>query len=132
MFDIHSVETTQFRAVKKFVYCRLIMNSRRLWNSHQRHKFLMAKSSRDILKFRVSEMAFSRGFQEEFSTTDTMLFCQNIRRTRTNTVEMSQGFHDIAWFEHFTDLNLFKYAFSVMQNWEMDALQFYSMVPIFC
>ena len=40
------------------------MNSRRLWNSHQRHKFLRAEASGHILKFRVSEMAFpgfSRG-----------------------------------------------------------------------
>ena len=35
------------------------MNSRQLWNSHQRHKFLRAEASRDILKFKVSEMAFS-------------------------------------------------------------------------
>ena len=34
---------------------------------------------------------------------------------------MSQAFHDIAWCERFTDLNLFKYAFSVIQNWEADA-----------
>ena len=45
---------------------------------------------------------------------------------------MSQVFHDIARRERFTDLNLFKYAFSVIQNWEMDALQFYSKVLIFC
>ena len=40
------------------------MNSRRLWNSHQRHKFLRAEASGDILNFRVSEIAFpgfSRG-----------------------------------------------------------------------
>ena len=40
------------------------MISRRLWNSHQRHKFLRGEASRDILKFRVLEMAFpgfSRG-----------------------------------------------------------------------
>ena len=40
------------------------MNSRQLWNSHQRHKFLRAEASRHILKLRVSEMAFpgfSRG-----------------------------------------------------------------------
>ena len=36
---------------------------------------------------------------------------------------MSQAFHDITRFERFTDLNLFKYAFSVIQNWEADALQ---------
>ena len=34
------------------------MNSRWLWNSHRRHKFLKAKASRDILKYRVSEIAF--------------------------------------------------------------------------
>ena len=45
---------------------------------------------------------------------------------------MSQVFHDIARFECFTDLNVFKYAFIVIQNWEMDALQFHSMVLIFC
>ena len=45
---------------------------------------------------------------------------------------MSQAFQDIAWFERFTDLNLLAYAFDVIQNWEMDALQFYLMVLIFC
>ena len=30
------------------------MNSRRLWNSHQRHKFLRAEASGDVLKFRVA------------------------------------------------------------------------------
>ena len=36
---------------------------------------------------------------------------------------MSQAFHDIARFESFTELNLFKYVFNVIQNWETDALQ---------
>ena len=40
--------------------------------------------------------------------------------------------HNIARLERFTDLNLFKYAFNVIQNWETDALQFYSKVIIFC
>ena len=35
---------------------------------------------------------------------------------------MSQAFHDIARFESFTELNLFKYVFNVIQNWDMDAL----------
>ena len=49
----------QSRAVKKFSSSRLIVNSRRLWNSHQRRKLLSAEASRDILKvFRVSEMPF--------------------------------------------------------------------------
>ena len=39
---------------------------------------------------------------------------------------MSQVFHGIARHERFTDINLFKYAFNVIQNWETDALQFYS------
>ena len=39
------------------------MNSRRLWNSHQRHKFLRAEASRDILKIRVSEMVFPGVFR---------------------------------------------------------------------
>ena len=34
-----------------------------------------------------------------------------------------EAFHDVTWFEYFTDLNLFKYAFNVTQNWETDALQ---------
>ena len=61
-----------------------------------------------------------------------MLFCQI--KTRNNDVKnlMSQAFHVIAWFKHFTDLNLFKYAFNVIQNWEADALPFYWMVLIFC
>ena len=102
------------------------MNSRQLWNSHQRHKFLRAKVSRDILKFRVSEMAFLGIF-----TGDAMLFHQNTRKTGNNAIEMFQAFHDIAWFKRFTDLNLVKYAFNVIQNWNTDALQFYLMVVIF-
>ena len=46
------------RAVKKFLSSRLIMNSRRLWNLHQRHKFLRAEAS--LGKCHLS------GFQEVF------------------------------------------------------------------
>ena len=56
------------------------------------------------------------GFQDVFSTAEAMLFCQNTHKTGNNATEMSQVFHDIAQFEHFTDLNLFKYAFRVVQN----------------
>ena len=55
-----------FRAVEKFSSSRLIMNSRWLWNSHQRHKSLRAEASRDILKFRVSEMSFPGGLKRYF------------------------------------------------------------------
>ena len=34
-----------------------------------------------------------------------------------------EAFHNVRWFERFTDLNLFKYAFNVIENWETDALQ---------
>ena len=54
------------RAVKKFFSSRLIMNSRRLWNSHQRHKFLRVEASRDILKFRVSKIASPGVFNRYF------------------------------------------------------------------
>ena len=60
-----------------------------------------------------------------------MLFRHNTRNTGNNVIEKSQAFHEIARFEHFTDLNIFKYAFNVIQNWNMDAL-LYSMVLIFC
>ena len=62
---------------------------------------------------------------------DAMLFCQNTRKTGNNAVKMSQAFHNITQFECFTDLNLFKYSFYVIQTWEMDVLQFYLMVLIF-
>ena len=75
----------------------------------------------------------SRGFQEVFSNADAMLFCQNTRKTGNNAGEMCQAFHDITRFEnfYFTDLNLFKYSFNVIQNWETNVLQFYSMGLIF-
>ena len=44
-------KVSKLRAVKKFLRSRLIMSSRRLWNSHQRQKSLRAKAFRDILKF---------------------------------------------------------------------------------
>ena len=59
---------------------------------------------------------------------DAMLLGQNTRKTGNNAVKMSQAFQDIAQFECFTDLKLLEYAFNVIQTWEMDALQFYSMV----
>ena len=95
------------------------MNSRQLWNSYQRHKFLKVEVSRDILKFSLWNGIF-RGFQEVFSTTDAMLICQNMHRTGNKAIKMSQAFHDITRFKHCTDLYLFKYALNVNQNWEMD------------
>ena len=52
-----------------------------------------------------------------------MLFRQNTHKIENNAIEMSQAFHNIARFERFTNLNLFKYALNVIQTWETDALQ---------
>ena len=59
-------------------------------------------------------------------------YIENTRKIGNNAIEMSQAFHNITRFERSTDLNLFKYnyAFNVIQNWQMDALQFYLMVFI--
>ena len=54
------------RAVKKFLSSRPIMNRKGLWNLHQRHKFLRAEASKDILKFKVSKMAFPGVFKMYF------------------------------------------------------------------
>ena len=56
-------ETIVSGPVRKFLSNRLIMNSRRLWNSHERYKFLRAEACRDIWKIRVSEMAFPEVFK---------------------------------------------------------------------
>ena len=111
---------TTARAVKTFSTSRLVMNSRQLWNSHQLNKFLRAKASKDILQFRVSEMAFLGVFKRYFLLRTPCCFVRVHARLGTML-----SFYDISRFEHFTDLNLFKYVFSVIQIWEMDALQFY-------
>ena len=80
-------------------------------------------------------MPFSRVFKRYFHHGrhfPSSEYIKNTRKAENNTIEMSQLFQDIAQFERFTDPNLFKYAFNVIQNWQMDALQFYSMVLIFC
>ena len=84
------------------------MNSRQLWNWHQRLKFLRAKASRNILKLRVSEITFQEVFKMYFPQWMPLSFHQNTHKTGNNAVDMSQAFHDIARFKHFTDLNLFK------------------------
>ena len=104
------------RAVKKLLSGRLMINSRRLWNSHQRHKLLRAEASRDVLEFRVSETPFPGVFKKYFSTANAMLLCQNTRKTGNNAVEMFQAFHDMVPFKCFTGLNLFKYVFNVIQK----------------
>ena len=86
---------------------------------------LEGKASRDILSLLSLRNGIFRGFHEVFSTTEAILFRQNTCSTWNNAMEMLQAFDDIAQFECFTDLNLFKYAFNVIQNWNTDALQYY-------
>ena len=74
----------------------------------------------------------SRGFQEVVLTANTIVFRQYTEKTGNNAIEMSEAFQDIACFERFTDLNLLEYTFNLIQNWEMDAVQFFSMMLIFC
>ena len=50
---------------------------------------------------------------------------RNTHKTGNNAIKMSQAFQDIAHFEHFTDPNLLKYAFNVIQNWNTNSLQFF-------
>ena len=59
------------------------MNSRWLWNSHQRHKFLRAEASGNILKIRVSEMAFAGVFKGHFSPRTTRCFIRIHTRLAT-------------------------------------------------
>ena len=111
------------RAAKKVLSSRLIMNSRWLWNSHQRHKFRRAEALGTFWKLESRQSpfpGFSRGL---YSTADAMLFWRNTGKTGNNAVDMSQVFHDIARFERFTDLNLFKCVVNVViQTWEMELI----------
>ena len=97
------------------------MNSRRLWNSHQRHKFLRAETSGDILKFRVSEMAFPGVFKRYLPP---QMLCCFIRILATLGTIPSK-------YRRHSTHGIIIYAFNVTQNGNTDALQFYSMELIF-
>ena len=103
------------------------MNKREISYRHKNHNLFKTKQPGTFYKLESRKYSISRGFQEAFSTADAMLFLQNTYKIGKNAVEMSQASHDIAGFEHFTVLSLFKYAFNVIQKWETDALQFYSI-----
>ena len=85
-----------------------------------RRKFLRAVAANDILKFRVSEIAFS-GVFKRYSPPPRMPCCFDRIRARLGTMP-SKRRRNVpgALFERFTDLNQFKYAFNVNQNWETD------------
>ena len=83
------------RAVKKFLSGRLIMNSRPLWNFHQRHKFLRAKASREILEFNVSETPFAGVFRGIFPPQTPCCFVRI--HTRLGTMPLKYPRHFTTW-----------------------------------
>ena len=110
------------RGCQKVSSSRPIMNSRRLWNAHQRHKFLRAEAFRDILKLRVSEMVFPGVFKRNFPP--RMLCCLVRILATLGTMPSKCRRHSTT--SHGSNVSHF------FQNWSTDALQFYSMVLIFC
>ena len=81
-----------FRAVQKLLSSRLVMNSRWLWNQHQRHKFPRVKTSGDILKFRVLEMPFPWVFKRYFDRVAMLYreYTQDWERCRQNVPGVPQ------------------------------------------
>ena len=80
------------------------MNSRRLWNLHQRYKFLRPRHLGAFWNLESRKrhfQGFSRGI---FSTVDAMLLRQNTRETRNYAPEMSYVCYDMEQFERFTDI----------------------------
>ena len=67
------------------------MNSRRLWNSNQRHKFLKAEACRDILKLRVSEIVFPGVFKKHFPPQTPSCFVEILARLGTMPSECLRG-----------------------------------------
>ena len=99
------------------------MSSRQLWNLHERYKFFRAEASRDNLKWFFQ--AFSGGTFYRRCHAVSSEYTQDWEECRRNVPGVPQN-HTIQTFH--IDLNLFKYVFNVIQNWEMDALQSYSIV----
>ena len=61
------------------------MNSRRLWNSHQRHKSLRAEASRDILKLEsLAFPGFSRGIFQRGHHVVSSEYTQDWEQCRRN------------------------------------------------
>ena len=63
-------------------------------------------------------MAFLGVFKSYFPPRIPCFFLRIHTRLGTMPFRVPQVFHDIARFECFTDLNLFKYVFNVIQNWK--------------
>ena len=71
------------------------------------------------------------GFQGVFSTADTMLFHRNTVKTGNNQPsKYPRHSTPFARYKRFTDLNLFKYAFNVIQNWETVGAYMYFLLAV--
>ena len=98
------------------------MCSRRLWNSHQRHKFLRATASRDILNLEFPKwffQGFSAGTFHHGRNAVSSEYTQDWEECRRNVSGVPK--HRIIRTFHI-NLNLFKYVFNVIQNWKTNAL----------
>ena len=97
---------------QKFWSSRLIINSRWLWNLHQRHKFLRAEAFRDVLKFIESQKWRFQEFLRGISTADAMLFCQNTHITvGTLLLKCPRRFMTLHSSENRTCLNMRSMSF---------------------
>ena len=115
-----------FRAVRKFLSSRLIMNSSWLWNSHQRHKFLRVKASRDILKFRVSGVA--RGIFPLWAPFISVRLQARLGTMLSKCPRCSTTSHSSNVSQFYTCLNMRSMWFKTGKRM---LYQFYSMVLIF-
>ena len=103
------------------------MNSRRLWNSHQRHTFFEGRGILGHFENQSLGNGVSRAFQEVFSSMDAMLF----RPITHKTQDWEQCRRNVPGVPRHCTVRTFhrskpKYAFKVIQNWETDALQYIS------
>ena len=102
------------------------MNSRWVWNLHQkRHKFLRGEAARDILKFRVLEMAFPGVVKRYFPPRKPRCF---IRIVWEQCRHPFPPHRTVQKFHRSEPVEIHICAFNVSQN----ALQFHFIVLIFC
>ena len=127
---VEKVARLSCQSCQKVLSSRLIINSRQLWNSHQRHKFIRAKASRDIWKIRVSEMAFSgvlRGIFHHGCHVVSSEYTQDLHWEQCCLNVPAVPRHRTVWTFHRSK----SVEICVIQNLETESLQFYSMVLIF-
>ena len=102
------------------------MNSRRLWNLQQRHKFFEGFGIQGHFENQSVGNGISRAFQEVLFTVDAMLF----RLITHKTQDWEQCHQNVCpGIPRHCTVRTFhrskpKYVFRVIQNWETDASQY--------